>query len=147
MNDLKGLISSLQNSVSGDVEDGKRRRAEYSTDASNYRVVPQVVVFPKNKDDVSAVLEVAKNFSVPLTMRGAGTSIAGNSIGPGIVVDNSRYFNRIIEFDPNNFRARVEPGVIMGDLQKIGAPHGLRFGPDPSTWARCSIGGMIGNNA
>jgi FAD/FMN-containing dehydrogenase/Fe-S oxidoreductase len=147
MNDLKGLISSLQNSVSGDVEDGKRRRAEYSTDASNYRVVPQVVVFPKNKDDVSAVLEVAKNFSVPLTMRGAGTSIAGNSIGPGIVVDNSRYFNRIIEFDPKNLRARVEPGVIMGDLQKIGAPHGLRFGPDPSTWARCSIGGMIGNNA
>lgn len=145
--DSKAFLRALQKSVSGDVDDGKRRRAEYSTDASNYRIVPQVVVFPKSKDDLSAVLDVARDFSIPLTMRGAGTSIAGNSIGPGIVVDNSRYFNRIIEFDPIERRARVEPGAIMGDLQKAGAAHGLRFGPDPSTWARCSIGGMIGNNA
>lgn len=147
LNQSSDLIRALRGSISGDVDHEKRRRAEYSTDASNYRIVPQVVVFPRNRQDVSAILEIARSFSTPLTMRGAGTSIAGNSIGTGIVIDSSRYFNRIIDFDPINRSARVEPGVIMGDLQKVGAPHGLRFGPDPSTWARCSIAGMIGNNA
>lgn len=141
------LIRRLRKSISGDVDDGKRRRAEYSTDASNYRIVSQAVVFPKSREDIVGILEVAATFSTSVTMRGAGTSIAGNAIGSGIVVDTSRYFNRILEFDPSHRRARVEPGVILGEVQRIGAPHGLRFGPDPSTWARCSLGGMIGNNA
>ncbi|MBI3428623.1 MAG: FAD-binding oxidoreductase [Actinobacteria bacterium] len=141
------LIATLRKSISGDVDDGKRRRAEYSTDASNYRIISQAVVFPKSREDVAGILEVAGTFLTSVTMRGAGTSIAGNAIGSGIVVDTSRYFNRILEFDPVNRRARVEPGVILGEVQKAGIPHGLRFGPDPSTWARCSLGGMIGNNA
>jgi len=147
LSDTSDLIKELSKSISGTVDHSKRRRAEYSSDASNYRVVPQVVVYPKNREDVSATFELARRFSVPLTMRGAGTSIAGNSIGTGIILDSSRYFNRIIELDSVNRRARVEPGAIMGDLQKAASSHGLRFGPDPSTWARCSIGGMLGNNA
>ncbi|PDQ35811.1 MAG: FAD-binding oxidoreductase [Candidatus Lumbricidophila eiseniae] len=141
------LVAALRARVGGEVETGKRRRAEYSSDASNYRVVPEVVVFPRDVDDVIAVVDAARTAAVPLTSRGAGTSVAGNSIGPGIVIDYSRHLSRILEIDPAARTARVEPGVILGSLQAAVRPHGLRFGPDPSTWARCTIGGMIGNNA
>src|SRR3954454_86435 len=124
-----------------------RRRAEYSTDASNYRVVPQVVAFPQDTDDVEAALEVSRTLGVPLTARGGGTSVAGNAVGTGIVLDFSRHVNRIVSIDPEAQTARVEPGVVMAALQKAAAPHGLRFGPDPSTQARATLGGMIGNNA
>jgi len=129
------------------VDCSSRRRAEYSTDASNYRVVPQVVVFPRHADEVAATLEVARSTGSPITARGAGTSCAGNAVGPGIVLDFSRYLNTIVSIDPEAKLATVEPGVILSDLQKAAAPHGLRFGPDPSTQARCTIAGMIGNNA
>jgi FAD/FMN-containing dehydrogenase/Fe-S oxidoreductase len=84
---------------------------------------------------------------VPLTCRGAGTSIAGNAVGTGLVLDFSRYLNKILDLDPEASRATVEPGVVHAQLQKAAAPHGLRLGPDPSTHTRCTIGGMIGNNA
>ena len=145
--DVADLVALLRKNVAGPVEADTRRRAEYSTDASNYRVVPEVVVFPRDTDDVLAIAEVSRSSSTPLTMRGGGTSVAGNAIGPGIVVDLSRSVNRIIEIDADARTARVEPGVVLGDLQREAASHGLRFGPDPSTWARCTIGGMIGNNA
>ncbi|EAR25851.1 putative oxidoreductase [marine actinobacterium PHSC20C1] len=145
--EVKELVALLRESVGGTVDADTRRRAEYSTDASNYRVVPDVVVFPRDTDDVLAIAEVSRSTSTPLTMRGGGTSVAGNSIGPGIVVDLSRSVNRIIEVDPDARTATVEPGIILGSLQKSAAVYGLRFGPDPSTWARCTIGGMIGNNA
>lgn len=145
--DRRELAELLRASVAGTVDDSTRRRAEYSTDASNYRVVPELVVFPRDTDDIVAIAEIARATSTPLTTRGAGTSVAGNSIGPGIVMDLSRSVNRIIEIDPEARTARVEPGVIMGALQAAAAPHGLRFGPDPSTWARATLGGMIGNNA
>ncbi|MGB3374995.1 MAG: FAD-binding and (Fe-S)-binding domain-containing protein [Microbacterium sp.] len=141
------LIEQLHSAVPGIVDDSRRRRAEYSTDASNYRVIPEVVVYPRDVDDVLAVVEVARATATPLTSRGGGTSVAGNSIGPGIVMDFSRNLNRILELDAGHRTARVQPGVVMGALQRAAAPHGLRFGPDPSTWARCTIGGMIGNNA
>lgn len=141
------LVIQLRSAVAGAVDDSRRRRAEYSTDASNYRVVPEVVVFPRDADDVMATAEIARNTGTPLTSRGGGTSVAGNSIGPGIVMDFSRSMNRILELDPETRTARVQPGTVMGALQRAAAPHGLRFGPDPSTWARCTIGGMIGNNA
>ncbi|WP_051640038.1 FAD-binding and (Fe-S)-binding domain-containing protein [Cellulomonas sp. URHE0023] len=133
--------------MGGAVDDSSRRRAEYSTDASNYRVVPQVVAFPRDTDDVEAVLEVSRALGVPLTARGGGTSVAGNAVGTGIVLDFSRHVNRILEIDPAARTARIEPGVVMAALQKAAAPHGLRFGPDPSTQARATLGGMIGNNA
>ena len=84
---------------------------------------------------------------MPVTARGAGTSCAGNAIGPGVVIDYSRHLNRIIKIDPEKRYAIVEPGVVQAQLQQAAAPYGLRFGPDPSTSSRCTIGGMIGNNA
>ena len=94
-----------------------------------------------------ATLAVARETGVPLTMRGAGTSIAGNAIGAGIVVDTSRHLNRVLGIDPEARTAHVQPGVVHAALQKLAVPQGLRFGPDPSTHTRCTIGGMIGNNA
>lgn len=141
------LVSRLRSVMRGEVDESKRRRAEYSTDASNYRVVPQVVVYPKDGDDVIAVVQIARETKTPLTARGAGTSIAGNAIGNGIVLDFSVHMNKIISIDPETKTAVVQPGVILSDLQKAAKPHGLRFGPDPSTQNRCTLAGMIGNNA
>lgn len=141
------LAAELARAGVDEVDASSRRRAEYSTDASNYRVVPAVVAFPRSTDDIAAALSVARNTGVALTARGAGTSIAGNAVGPGIVLDFSRHLNRILSIDPETRTATVQPGVILSDLQRATAPYGLRFGPDPSTQARCTIGGMIGNNA
>lgn len=126
---------------------GRRRRAEYSTDASNYRLVPELVVFPRSEDDVTAVVEVANETGLPVTARGGGTSVAGNAVGRGIVVDLSRHMNRIHQIDPDARRVLLEPGVVLADLQRAAAVYGLRFGPDPSTVDRATLGGMIGNNA
>ncbi len=131
----------------GDVDDSTLARALYSTDASLYRVPPQVVVRPRDRDELLATLAVARETGTPLTMRGAGTSIAGNAVGPGIVVDTSKHLNRVLSIDPEARTATVEPGAVHAVLQRAVAPHGLRFGPDPSTHPRCTIGGMIGNNA
>ena len=141
------LVAALRAAVDGDVHDDTLNRGQYSTDASNYRVVPDVVVVPKDVDDARAAIDVARRMGAPLTSRGGGTSIAGNSIGTGVVVDFSRHVNKILEIDPEARTARVEPGVVMSDLQRVAAPHGLRFGPDPSTQNRATFGGMIGNNA
>lgn len=141
------LVAALRAAGLRDVDDSSRRRAEYSTDASNYRVPPAVVVMPRHVEEVLAVLEVARATGTPLTARGAGTSIAGNSIGPGIVLDTSRHLGAVLEVDPDARTARVQPGTVMATLQRAAAPHGLRFGPDPSTWTRATLGGMIGNNA
>jgi FAD/FMN-containing dehydrogenase/Fe-S oxidoreductase len=130
-----------------EVDDSARRRAEYSSDASLYRVPPLAVVFPRDAAEVEAVLTVCRELDVPLTSRGAGTSIAGNAVGPGIVADHSRHLDRIVELDPEAATATVEPGIVLDTLQAAAKPHGLRFGPDPSTHSRCTLGGMIGNNA
>jgi FAD/FMN-containing dehydrogenase/Fe-S oxidoreductase len=122
-------------------------RGMYSSDASLYRILPLAVVRPRHVDEVAATLAVARATGVPLTSRGAGTSVAGNAVGRGIVLDFSRHLNRVLEVDPAARTAVVEPGTVHAVLQKAVAPHGVRFGPDPSTHPRCTIGGMIGNNA
>lgn len=144
---VRGLADILRSVVGGEVDASRRRRAEYSSDASNYRVVPEVVVFPRDVDDVLAVAEVARQEGVPLTLRGGGTSIAGNAVGPGIVVETSRHLRRVLAVDPDARTARVQPGVVLTDLQAAAARHRLRFGPDPSTGSRATVGGMIGNNS
>jgi FAD/FMN-containing dehydrogenase/Fe-S oxidoreductase len=144
---LSPIASQLRAVLGDGVDTTVRRRAEYSSDASNYRVVPEVVAFPRHVDELFGVVAVCRALGTPLTIRGAGTSVAGNAVGPGVVVDLSRYLNRIIAVDPGARTATVEPGVILDDLQRVAQPYGLRFGPDPSTHARCTIGGMIGNNA
>jgi FAD/FMN-containing dehydrogenase/Fe-S oxidoreductase len=143
----EGLVDRLRREVAGEVDASTRRRAEYSSDASNYRVVPQVVMFPRDVDDVVAGLDVCRRTGTPITMRGGGTSVAGNAVGPGVVVDVSRHLHRVHKVDPDARTAVVEPGVVLDRLQAAARPHGLRFGPDPSTHGRCTVGGMIGNNA
>ncbi|WP_063041983.1 FAD-binding and (Fe-S)-binding domain-containing protein [Nocardia grenadensis] len=129
------------------VDISHRRRVEYSSDASNYRVLPEAVVFPRSDDDVAAVLEVARSAGTAVTPRGGGTSVAGNAVGTGIVLDFSRHMTGIAEIDPDRRTARVQPGVVLSELQRRAREYGLRFGPDPSTQNRCTLGGMIGNNA
>ena len=124
-----------------------RRRAEYSTDASLYRVPPELVAFPRDTDEVVAVVETCLELGVPLTARGAGTSLAGNAVGSGVVMDLARHLGQVRSLDAEAGTARVEPGVVLDDLQAAARPLGLRFGPDPSTHSRCTLGGMIGNNA
>jgi FAD/FMN-containing dehydrogenase/Fe-S oxidoreductase len=145
---LHALLSeTLRRAGIAEVDDSPRRRAEYSSDASLYRVVPSVVVFPRHADEIAATVDVCRTLQAPLTARGAGTSIAGNAVGHGVILDFSRHLNRIHVVDADSATAVVEPGVILDDLQRAAAPHRLRFGPDPSTHSRCTIGGMIGNNA
>ena len=142
-----GVAARLRRDVRGTVSDGTRRRAEYSSDAGNYRVLPTVVVEPLDIDDVLATLAVSRDTGVPVTSRGAGTSVAGNAIGTGIVIDFGRHLTRVLEIDADSRTALVEPGAILSTLQRDVAPWGLRFGPDPSTQNRATLGGMIGNNA
>src|SRR5215213_3866686 len=122
-------------------------RALYSSDASLYRVVPQAVAQPRTVEEVAAVLDAARAAGMPVTTRGAGTSCAGNAVGPGLILDTSRYLNTIVDIDPEDRTARVQPGVVQSALPVAAAPYGLRFGPDPSTHNRCTIGGLIANNA
>jgi FAD/FMN-containing dehydrogenase/Fe-S oxidoreductase len=141
------LAAALKSAGVIEVDASGRRRAEYSTDASNYRVVPSVVAFPRHEDEVLAALAVARTHGVPLTSRGAGTSIAGNSVGTGIVLDFSRHLNQIGVIDPQACTAVVAPGAVLDAVSAAAAPFGLRFGPDPSTHSRATVGGSIGNNA
>ncbi len=141
------LTAALHRAGVAEVDTAVRRRAEYSSDASLYRVLPQAVVFPRDVEELPAVLTVCRELGVPLTARGAGTSIAGNAVGSGVVVDFSRHLGSVLELDPQAQTAVVQPGTVLATLQRAGAPHGLRFGPDPSTHNRATLGGMIGNNA
>jgi hypothetical protein len=141
------LAEALRRAGVAEVDAGARRRAEYSSDASNYRVVPAAVVFPRDADDVAATLAVSRDLELPVTSRGSGTSIAGNAIGSGIVLDFSRHLNAVLEVRPEEQVAVVQPGAILDAITAAAQPHGLRFGPDPSTHSRASIGGTIGNNA
>jgi len=141
------VVAALRTAVDGEVDDTVRRRAEFSTDASNYRVPPRVVVAPRDVEDALAALDVARHLGMPVTARGGGTSVAGNAVGTGVVLDFSRHMHRIGALDPEARTAEVEPGVVLSSLQEVARPHGLRFGPDPSTQNRATFGGMIGNNA
>jgi len=144
---VRALTEGLGEGRAQDVDASTRRRAEYTTDASNYRVVPQAVVFPRTAEDVAAVMGVCAHLGVPVTARGGGTSVAGNAIGPGVVLDLSRHLHKILSIDATSRTAVLEPGTVLDDLQHAARPHGLRFGPDPSTHSRCTLGGMIGNDA
>ncbi len=145
--DLRGLERVLRVAVDGTVAFDAGTRALYATDASNYRHVPVGVVIPARTDDVIAAVAAARARDVPVSMRGGGTSVAGQATGRGLVIDTSRYLRRIEWIDPAARLARVQPGLVLDDLRAAAARHGLTFGPDPSTHNRCTIGGMIGNNA
>ena len=143
----RDVVAELRRLGVTDVDDSTLTRALYSTDASLYRVVPQVVVRPRSVEEVLATVEACRLTATPLTSRGAGTSIAGNAVGTGVVIDFTRHLNRVHDIDVDARTARVDPGTVHAVLQKAATPLGLRFGPDPSTHTRCTVGGMIGNNA
>ncbi|MEV5368171.1 FAD-binding and (Fe-S)-binding domain-containing protein [Streptomyces albogriseolus] len=147
MTDQRELAAALREAVRGEVDLGVTARALTTMDASNYRRIPLGVVAPRDADDVAAALSVCREHGVPVVPRGGGTSIAGQATGTGIVLDFTRHMNRLLSLDPEAGTAVVQPGLVLDRLQEAAAPHGLRFGPDPSTHSRCTLGGMIGNNS
>ncbi|MBZ6139423.1 FAD-binding and (Fe-S)-binding domain-containing protein [Streptomyces olivaceus] len=144
---MSDLEAALRRAVGGEVAFDVTSRALTTMDASNYRRVPLGVVAPRDADDVAAVLDVCRERGVPVVARGGGTSIAGQATGTGVVLDFTRHMNRLVGLDPEARTAVVQPGLVLDRLQRSAAPHGLRFGPDPSTHSRCTLGGMIGNNS
>ncbi|MFF8899620.1 FAD-binding and (Fe-S)-binding domain-containing protein [Streptomyces lydicus] len=143
----RDLTKDLAAAVRGEVSSAAADRALMTMDASNYRRVPRAVVAPRDAEDVAAALRVCREHGVPVVPRGAGTSIAGQATGVGVVLDFTRHMRRIVSLDPAARTAVVEPGVILDDLRAAAGAHGLTFGPDPSTHSRCTLGGMIGNNS
>src|SRR5690349_11704877 len=125
--DLEAAISRRHD---GEVRFDKVSRALYSTDASVYQIEPLGVVIPKTAEAVTRAVEIAARHGVPITPRGGGTSQAGQSIGAGIVLDTSKHLNRVIEINPDQRWARVEPGVVLDELNATLKPHHLRFAPD-----------------
>ncbi|MGW3680497.1 FAD-binding and (Fe-S)-binding domain-containing protein [Streptomyces prasinus] len=147
LREARELREGLRAAVRGEVDFGTTARALTTMDASNYRRVPLGVVAPRDADDVAAALAVCRTYGVPVVPRGGGTSIAGQATGTGVVLDFTRHMNRLLSLDPRARTAVVQPGLVLDRLQEAAAPHGLRFGPDPSTHGRCTLGGMIGNNS
>ncbi len=131
----------------GEIYTDKMHRILYATDASAYREMPLGVVQPKNTEDIKQLIILSGKYGIPLIPRTAGTSLAGQVVGPGLAVDLSRHLTKILEINPEEHWARVEPGVILDELNKVTEPLGLFFGPETSTSSRCMIGGMVGNNS
>ena len=127
------LQRDLEASVEGEVRFDTLTRALYSTDASVYRIEPQGVVVVRHRDDVVRTIEIARQHGVSITARGGGTSQAGQAIGPGVQLDTAKYFNRVLEVNTTERWARIEPGIVLDELNAQLAPHRLRFAPDIST--------------
>lgn len=145
--DFSALERELRPALSGSLRTDRLARALYATDASIYEIVPDGVVWPKTVEDVVACLRAATRHGVPLTARGAGTGLTGGAVNRGLQLDCSRYLNRILAIDPQARTARVEPGVVLDQLNLAAQPFGLQFAPDVATSNRATIGGMIANNS
>jgi FAD/FMN-containing dehydrogenase/Fe-S oxidoreductase len=140
-------IEKLRSSFEGEIFTGYPDRVLYATDASAYREVPLAVALPKHAEDIRRLVRFASENRIPLIPRTAGTSLAGQVVGSGIIVDVSRHMNKILDINQEERWVRVEPGVVLDELNMEAAKHGLFFGPETSTSNRCMIGGMVGNNA
>src|SRR5262245_45296429 len=145
--DIQALRRDLESQIDGEVRFDKVSKALYSTDASVYQIEPTGVVVVKSKEDIVKTVQLCKKHKCPLTMRGGGTSQAGQAIGEGLQVDTSKYFNRILEVNAAERWARVEPGIVLDELNAALRPHNLRFAPDISTASRATVGGMMANNS
>lgn len=144
---VQDCLEKIRSEVAGDLRTDAYSRMFYSTDASIYQVDPLAVVIPRNPEDVHAVIESASEFHVPVLARTAGSSLAGQAVGEAIVVDFTRYLDRVLEVNADARTAKVEPGVILGSLNARLAPYGLQFGPDPASANRAAIGGIVSNNS
>ncbi|MBX7165200.1 MAG: FAD-binding protein [Pirellulales bacterium] len=144
---LAQLAKSLAADLAGEAVFDRYHAALYATDASIYEIEPVGVVFPRRVEDVVATVQFAAAHGLAIVPRGGGTSLSGQSIGAGIVIDFSRHLRSIVELDPREQTARVQPGVVLDELNAAAARHGLQFGPDVATSSRANLGGMIGNNS
>src|SRR5262245_23581894 len=145
--DAVGLARELEKEIDGEVRFDDVSRAIYSNDASVYQIQPAGVVIPKSREDLIRIVRACRRHGCPITMRGGGTSQAGQAIGAGLVVDTSKYLNRLLEVNALERWARVEPGIVLDELNAALAPHRLRFAPDISTASRATLGGMVANNS
>jgi FAD/FMN-containing dehydrogenase/Fe-S oxidoreductase len=143
----RALAEELSRRIRGEVRFGDGDRALYATDASNYRQLPIGVVIPRDVADLVEAVAVARERNAPILVRGGGTSLAGQCCNEAVVIDASKYVNRVLEVDAANHRARVEPGTVLDDLRNAAKVHGLTFGPDPATHDHNTLGGMIGNDS
>ncbi|HET8551609.1 MAG TPA: FAD-binding and (Fe-S)-binding domain-containing protein [Gammaproteobacteria bacterium] len=141
------LAADIARNIQGEVRFDRGSRALYSNDASVYRQTPIGVVIPKSTNDVIATVAACRQHNAPIFGRGCGTGLAGQSVNNAVLIDFSKYLNRIIELDPEQRYARVEPGIVLDSLREKAEKHNLTFGPDPATHTRCTLGGMIGNNS
>jgi FAD/FMN-containing dehydrogenase len=145
--DVDALATDLQSTVRGEVRFDQGTRALYATDSSNYRQVPIGVVIPRDTDDVVHAMAACRAHGAPVLPRGGGTSVAGQCCNVAVVIDTSKYMNRVLDLDATKKLARVQPGTVLDDLRDTAETHHLTFGPDPATHACCTLGGMIGNNS
>ncbi|GEC02667.1 hypothetical protein SSP24_03220 [Streptomyces spinoverrucosus] len=145
--DTESLEQDLRARVDGEVRFDAGTRAAYSTDGSNYRQVPIGVVIPRTVEAAEEAVAVCRKHDVPLLSRGGGTSLAGECCNTAVVLDWSKYCNRLLSVDAENRRCVVEPGIVLDDLNRQLAEYGLQYGPRPATHPNCTIGGMIGNNS
>ncbi len=141
------LLSQLTSAVTGTVRATELDRYLYSTDASLYRVMPSVVVAPRTVADICQTVRIASECGASIVPRGGGTSLSGQTVGDGVVIDLSQHFNYVVEFDPERHWVRVGAGMTLANLNRYVAPHGLKVGPDPSSAPGATIGGMVGNNS
>ncbi|HTQ35784.1 MAG TPA: FAD-binding and (Fe-S)-binding domain-containing protein [Steroidobacteraceae bacterium] len=144
---VEEFTRALQGRIGGEVRFDDGSRALYATDGSNYRQVPLGVVIPRTVDDIVATVAAARAAELPLLGRGCGTSLAGQCCNAAVVIDTSKYLNKVLQIDAGRRLAHVEPGAILDDVRRAAARHGLTFGPDPATHSHCTIGGMVGNNS
>ncbi len=141
------VIEKLKRAMTGEVKTDLVTRVLYSTDASIHKIRPLGVVFPRHTDELAAILSICSEYKVPVIARGSGSGLAGQAIGPGLIIDCSRYLNKIIQIDRDQQTALVEPGLVLDDLNLEAKKYALRFGPDPASSERATLGGCIGNNA
>ena len=141
------LTTELYNAIKGEVYTDRVSLGIHATDASHYQMMPACVVVPKDEDDIKQAVRIAVAHGMPITARGGGTSLAGQTFGEGMILDCSKYMNRVLEVNADERWARVQPGVVRDQLNNQLKPQGLHFAPDPATSSRATVGGMIGNNS
>lgn len=144
---LAAVAADLHAAITGEVRFDRESRVLYSTDASIYQIEPLGVVLPRAADEIAAVIEITARHGLPVLPRGGGSSLAGQAVGAAVVIDTSKYLNRLLAVDPEARTARVEPGLTVSQLNRALAPHGLMWGPDPASADRATLGGALGNNA
>ena len=141
------LQRRLRAEIAGNVNLDSFTRGRYATDASIYQIMPAGVVVPRNREDIATTIEIAREFETPITARGGGTSQCGQTVNSGLIIDNSRHFNQLLELDVSSRRCVVQPGIVLDELNRLLKPHGLWFPVDVSTASRATIGGMAANNS